>query len=72
MLPKWTGEVVGTAHLYGVSRKELAKECGMSIQALSKYLHGHMKSPAAESRIRNALMAVIERKEPEREDEEIE
>jgi transcriptional regulator with XRE-family HTH domain len=72
VLEKWTGEVVGTAHIYGIKLNELAQECGMSKQALSYYLNGHKKSPSAEPRIRRALMNLVERKEPhdEAEDEQ--
>lgn len=64
MLDRWTGEVVGTAFLYGISTKELAAEAGMTYQMLSRYLHCHVKTPSAEPRIRSALMRCIERREP--------
>lgn len=72
MLPKWTGEIVGTAHLYGIKVKELAAEAGMSVTAMSEYLNGHRRSDSAEGRIRAALMRLIEGKEPMREDNEYE
>ena len=62
MLDKWTGEVVGTAHLYGISMRELAEEVGISREMLSAYLNGKRKSPSAEPRIRKALMEIIDRK----------
>lgn len=71
MLEKWTGEVVGTAHLYKVTMAELAKEVGISRVLLSSYLNGKRKSPSAEPRIRKALMAIIERKELPNESEDI-
>lgn len=63
MLDKWTGEVVGTAHLYQIPMHELAKQVGISRELLSAYLNCKRKSPAAEPRIRKALMEIIERKE---------
>lgn len=70
MLAKWTGEVIGTAHLYGITMEELAKETGISRGLLSSYLHEKRKSPSAEPRIRKALMTIVERKEPPHESEE--
>lgn len=69
MLEKWTGEVVGTAHIYRIKLKDIAAESGMSFQALSAYLNGKKRSPSAEPRIRKALMHLIEEKEPPREEE---
>ena len=66
MLDKWTGEVVGTAHLYKIALKDLAKETGMSYQALSAYLHCRKKSPSAEPRIRSALLRLIEKQAVEK------
>jgi len=63
VLDKWTGEVVGTAHIYKISMVELAKEVGISREMLSMYLNGKRKSPSAEPRIRAALMAIIEKRE---------
>lgn len=63
MLEKWTGEVVGTAHMYGIPMYELAREVGISREMLSAYINGKRESPSAEPRIRRALMAIIERKE---------
>lgn len=72
MLDKWTGEVVGTMHLYQISNNELADEAGMSYQMLSRYLHCKYRSPSAEPRIRSALMRLIEKQAPaETEDEPI-
>ena len=70
MLERWTGEIVGTAHIYGIKMEELAKEVGFSKQSLSMYLNGRKQSPSAEPRIRTALMAIIERKEPHNEYQE--
>lgn len=71
MLDKWTGEVVGTAHLYKITLKELADETGMSFQALSAYLNCRKKSPSAEPRIRSALMRLIEKRVPEVHESEV-
>lgn len=71
MLSKWTGEVVGTAHIYGITMGELAKEVGISRELLSMYLNEKRQSLSAEHRIRKALIAIIERKEPINESEDI-
>lgn len=62
MLEKWTGEVVGTAHIHQIQMQELAEAAGMSRQALSMYLQGRKKSPSAELRIRSALMTLVEKR----------
>ena len=43
MLEKWTGEVVGTMHIYGISSKELAKRMNIAPQYLSVVLNGKKK-----------------------------
>ena len=71
MLDKWTGEVVGTMHIYNLSMKAVADEADMSVQMLSRYLHCHTRNPSAEPRIRSALMRVIERVAEQPEEEAI-
>ena len=63
MLERWTGEVIGIAHIHQIPLSELAGKVGISRQALSAYLNGHKKSPSAEFRIRSALMELVEARE---------
>lgn len=55
MLEKWTGEVVGTMHIYGISSKELAKRMNIAPQYLSAVLNGKKKPNDIEFRTRQAL-----------------
>lgn len=54
-LAKWTGKVIGTLHVYGISHKEFAEYVGMNQHYLSSVLHGHTISPKAERKILTAL-----------------
>lgn len=62
MIAKWTGEVVGTAHIHRIPLYEVAAEAGMSRQMFSRYINGKDSSPSAEFRIRNALLRLIEKR----------
>lgn len=62
MLAKWTGEVVGTAHIYQIPLQEIAAEAGMSRQMFSRYINCQRSSPSAEFRIRNALLRLVEKR----------
>ncbi len=63
MLPKWTGEIKGTMHIHEISMQELADEMGISKTFLSALLHGKRSTKDAEFRIRNAMMAIIAKRE---------
>lgn len=65
MLERWTGEIVGEAHIYRVPLHEIAKEAGISREMLSLYLNGKRKSPSAEPRIRMALNRILARRATE-------
>ena len=60
MLDKWTGEVTGTMHIYGISHKQLAEKMGITNRYLSAILNGHRKAKGCEERTRNALIELIE------------
>jgi len=55
MLEKWTGEVVGTMHIYGISGRQLAKKMRINEKYLSAILNCKKKPPNAEVRVRAAL-----------------
>ena len=59
MLDKWTGEVVGTMHIYGISFTKLANHMGISNRYLSELLNSKRKPKGCESRVRAALMELI-------------
>jgi hypothetical protein len=59
MLDKWTGEVVGTMHIYGISFTKLANQMGISNRYLSELLNSKRKPKDCEARIRAALMELI-------------
>lgn len=65
MLPKWTGEIKGTMHIHEISMQELADELAISKTFLSSLLHGKKSTKDAEFRIRNAMMAIIAKRELE-------
>lgn len=72
ILDKWTGEIVGTMHIYGISFTKLANQMGISNRYLSELLNNKRKPKGCEARVRAALMELIsERGEDCAEAEEI-
>lgn len=59
MLPIWTGEVVGTMHIYGITTKELAGRMGIDCTYLSALLHDRRKTATSQQRILETLQAMI-------------
>lgn len=59
ILDKWTGEVVGTMHIYGISFTKLANQMGISNRYLSELLNSKRKPKNCEARVRAALMELI-------------
>lgn len=59
MLEKWTGEVVGTMHIYGISSKALAEKMHINEKYLSGILNCHRKPKDAELRVRAALHDIL-------------
>ena len=55
MPAKWTGEVVGEMHVFGVTAKELAAEAGWHAKYLSAVLNGHKEPRNAETTLKSAL-----------------
>ena len=58
-VPKWTGELIGKMHNYGVSNKELAKELNFTQEYVSMVLNGKKEPPNAEERFNVALDEII-------------
>lgn len=62
MLPLWTGEVVGTMHIYGITSKELAGRIGIARAYLSRLLNAKNSTATAEKQIKEALKSMVEEK----------
>lgn len=63
MLDVWTGEVVGTMHIHGITVIQLAKKLGVSRGFVSNVLNGKKPLHGAEERFKAALMELIEEQE---------
>ena len=59
MPDKWTGEVVGSMHINGVSAKSLAEKLGWNPKYLSSVLNGRRKPKGAEEKVKAALNSLI-------------
>ena len=59
ILDKWTGEVVGTMHIYRISFKKLAERMGVTNRYLSAILNCKKRPKDCESRVRQALNDLI-------------
>lgn len=55
----WTGEVIGTMHVYNISFMELAEVIGWNDKYLSMVLNGHRTPKKAEQKIKAALAEMI-------------
>lgn len=60
MLAQWTGEVVGTMHIYGITAKQLADKIEWTDKYLSMILNGKREPKGAEKIIKDALRELIE------------
>lgn len=60
MLEKWTGEVVGTMHIYGITNTELARKMGVHEKYLSALLNCRKTPKGAEFKTRMALNAILQ------------
>ena len=63
MLAQWTGEIVGKMHIYEVSAVDLAAEAGWNPKYMSAVLNCKRTPKNAENTLRNALAAIIARKD---------
>jgi hypothetical protein len=60
MLDKWTGEVVGTMHIYGINQKELAMHMGIAEKYLCAVLNCRRKPKGIEFKVRKALAEMMD------------
>ena len=65
MREKWTGQIVGDLHVFGITAKELAAEAGIHEKYLSQILNGHRTPKNARKTLRSALRRLIESRSPE-------
>ena len=63
MPEKWTGEIVGKMHVYGISANDLAEKIGIHPKYLSKVLNGQRNPKDAKSYCRKAIDELIKEKE---------
>lgn len=59
MPEKWTADLLGNMHLYGVTAKRLAEEVGWSPKYLSAVLNGHRTPRNAEQQLREAFTRIV-------------
>ena len=60
MLPKWTGDVVGTLHVNSIEIRELDEKKGCAPEYLGKILNGKREPKNAEGKVREALNELLE------------
>lgn len=59
MLAQWTGDLVCSMHLAGVTAKQLAAEVGWNEKYLSTVLNGHREPKGAEEKLKAALNQLL-------------
>lgn len=59
MPEKWTGEVVGTMHVAGITAKQLAHKMGINEKYLSALLNGRKTPKGAEDKCKAALSELL-------------
>lgn len=62
MPAQWTGEVIGKMHLAGISKRDIAKELGVTAAYVSMILNGDRAPKGAEERVRAAIASVEEKR----------
>lgn len=63
MLPKWTGDVVGTLHVHNIKIRELAAKMGCAPEYLGKILNGKREPKNAEAKVKEALNELVKERE---------
>ena len=63
MTAKWTGEVVGAMHSYGITAKSLAEYLGYCPEYVSMILNGKREPKGTEERFRKALKEIVDSSE---------
>ena len=60
--PEWTGDIVKLMHLYGVTRKEVADELGVTNAYITMVLNGRQVKDKTKDRINSAVVKIISNK----------
>lgn len=60
--PEWTGDAVKLMHLYGITRKEVADELGVTNAYITMVLNGRQVKDKTKDRINSALLKIIANK----------
>ena len=63
MLPKWTGDVVGTLHVHNIEIRELAAKMGCAPEYFVKILNGKREPKNAEAKVKEALAELVKERE---------
>jgi transcriptional regulator with XRE-family HTH domain len=63
LLPKWTGDVVGTLHVHNIEIRELAAKMGYAPEYLGKILNGKREPKNAEAKVKEALAELVKERE---------
>jgi transcriptional regulator with XRE-family HTH domain len=63
LLPKWTGDVVGTLHVNNIEIRELAAKIGCTPEYLGKILNGKREPKNAEAKVKEALEELLKERE---------
>lgn len=62
MPEKWTGDVLGKMHVYGITNNELADEMNVTRAYISMLLNSKRKPDGIQERIESAVSAIVARK----------
>lgn len=63
MAEQWTADIVAKLHLYGITRRELADELGVTAQYVTMVLNGKKKAAAGiEDRMAKAITDIVDRR----------
>lgn len=60
--PEWAGELVSELHMADVTIKALAEEAEMNPKYIGQVLRGKEQSSKAETKLRNALASIKEKR----------
>ena len=63
MPAEWTGVLIGDIHNAGFTIKEVSEEAQLNPKYVSQLLHGRCESKVAESKLREALERLKQKKE---------
>lgn len=62
-MKEWTAEVVKKMHLWGITGKQLAAECGFTNTYLSTVLHGRKGDKKTETKVLDAIDRLIKKEQ---------